>query len=159
MDQPTTIEIRIKGDELDVKRAVLKAMARIDRDTRGFDASNYVFGDGSDFEEQMKKTLCVLGNYRIHPIENSQIEFKSVQESYGCDSDSDIKGIADAMIGVSPNVEFHIAATITADAFDGYDTYVDINYLNGELKCDVKEYHFDDEFDDEDEDEDEEYCV
>lgn len=154
MDQPTSIELRIVGNEQDVKRAALSAMARINQDTNGFVESDYSFGDGSDFEKQMSNILDLAGSFNIHQKNDGQIEFESEQESYGCVYEEDIREIANAMISVSPNIEFHIEAVITIYADEGYDLCVDVNYINGKCKVKVTEEEYDD-FDNEDYDEEE----
>lgn len=138
MDQPTKLEITIKGKELDIKRAALVAQRRIDLPTRGFKESNYEFGDGSDFESKMDGTLGKLGHYTIS-LKDDVVEFTSEQESYGCTDESDVRNIAEDIVKATPAVEVHISATITVNAAEGYDIGVEIDYANGDMKVDVSE--------------------
>ncbi len=149
MDQPTSIEIKIKGKEIDVKRAANAAQRRIDLETRGFDENNYIFGDGSDFEERMDDIMGILGSYDICSVDNDIIEFESEQSSYGCTSEEDIKGIANDMIKESPNVEFHIESVITDTYSEGYDLCVDADYANGELKVVTDKDYYEEDSDEE----------
>ena len=154
MDQPTSLEIVIKGKGESVKRAAVAAQKGIDRNTRSFQESNYVFGDGSDFAEKMN-IIGVLGDYTYHEKEDGTAEYTTEQESYGCIWEENIKGIADAIIEVSPDVEIHIAAVITITSSEGYDLCVDVDYVDGELSIERSEDYYEDWDEEEDEEEDE----
>jgi len=98
MDQPTRIEMKIKGNALEVKRAANAAERRIDLYTSGFEAQTYAFGDGSDFEKRMDGIFGLFGSYTLKELENGDAEWDSEQESYGCISEEDIREIAEEMI-------------------------------------------------------------
>ena len=80
--------------------------------------------------------------YDLHPIDDNTFEFTSVQTSYCCTRKEDITDIAEAILAVTPDLEFHIVAEITMTALDGYNTDVMIDYVDGELKTDVQEMYF-----------------
>ena len=146
MDQPTNLNISIKGNVEDVKKAALAAQRRIDLNTRKFKENLYVYGDGSDFEKKMGE-LTVL--------DSGTVRYTTEQKSYSCISEKDIKEIAQAIIDVSPNVEAHISAVITITFAEGYDLCVNIDCKDGKMDVDVFESPYDDEdWDEEDEDED-----
>jgi len=155
MDQPTNLEITIKGNKLDVKRAAIAANRRIERDTRGFDENEYVFNEES-FDDQIEEIYEILGSYEINQIEANEWEFKAEQDSYGCTEENDIKEIAEEIVRSSPNVEFHISAVITTCYEDGYDLCVDVDFVNGEMNVNTFKDYFDDEEDDDEEEDDEE---
>jgi len=150
MDQPTYLEMTIKGNELDVKCASIAANRRIARDTIGFDENEYVFIERS-FSAQIEKIYSSLGSYEFSQVEGDKWEFKAQQDSYGCIEEDDIKEIAEEIIQSSPNVEFHLSAVITTYNEDGYDLCVEIDFVNGEINVNTSEDYFDDEGDDEDE--------
>lgn len=151
MDQPTSLEIVIKGNGESVKRAALAAQRRIDLDTKGFKESAYVFGNGSDFEEKIVEAISILGNYEYTECEDGTAEYRTEQESYGCIWEENIKEIAEDIIKVSADVEIHISAVITITYEEGYDLCVDVDYVDGELKVYSSEAYY------EDWDEEEEY--
>ena len=156
MDQPTNLEITIKGKAEEIKRAAFIAQRRIDLNTNGFDEGAYLYNDDQNFESRMDE-LIVLGSYNYYEPTDGMAEFETEQESYGCVEENDIKGIATDIIKVSPEVEIHISAVITITYEDGYDLCVDVDYVNGELNVETSEEYYEDEYDDdEDEDEDEE---
>ena len=149
MDQATNIEIRITGKAEDVKQAALAAQRRIDLDTKGFDENAYAFGDGSDFKEKLDKAINILGSYNYNEIEDGIAEYKTEQESYGCDKKNDIVGIAKDIVKTSPNVEVHISSVITAYFDEGYELCVDIDYVDGKMNVEsCKEYLDDEDWDD-----------
>ena len=80
----------------------------------------------------------------MHPTDDHTFEFTSEQDSYVCIYEEDITDIAKAILAVTPDLEFHIVAELTLTAFDGYNTHVIIDYVDGELKTDVREMYFDD---------------
>ena len=151
MDQPTNIEIVIKGQGKDVKRAALAAQRRIDLHTNGFNESAYVFGDGSDFEEKMDE---ILGDYNYNEHEDGTAEYTAEQESYACIWEEDITEIAQAIVDTSPDVEFHISAVITVTYAEGYDLCVDVDYVDGKKTVSTEEAYYEGFDEDEDEDED-----
>ena len=144
MDQPTYLNIVIRGTETDVKKAALAAMRRVNLETRGFNESLYAWADGMDFHERMDQIFVVLGKYDLRQIDDHTFEFTSMQDSYACFYQEDITSIAEAILAVTPDLEFHIVAEITITAFDGFYTDVMIDYVDGELKTDVQEMYFDD---------------
>ena len=93
MDQPTVIEMTIKGKAEDVKHAALVAQRRIDLETRGFKEAAYMYGDGSDFESKLNKAI-VFGHFSYSEKEDGTAEFSSEQDSYGCLEKKDIVDIA-----------------------------------------------------------------
>lgn len=147
MDQPTNLNITIKGKSADVKRGALAAQRRIDLDTKGFDESAYEYGDGSDFKEKLDAAIDILGDYNFVENEDGTAEFSTEQESYGCIEEDEIKDIANDIVKVSPDSEVHITAVITATYEDGYDLCVDIDYVDGEMNVDTSEEYYDDEDD------------
>ena len=149
MDQPTNLEIVIKGTKEDVKRAALAAQRRIDLDTKGFEESNYVFGDGSDFETKLADTIGIFGDYKYNENEDGTAEYTTVQESYGCVEEDDIVEIVKDISTASLNVEVHISAVITDTYEEDYELCVNIDYVEGEMSVDSSEEYFDD-FDEED---------
>lgn len=153
MDQPTNLEITIKGKGEDVKRAALVTQRRIDLNTMGFEESAYAFGDGSDFETKMDEAIDLLGTYDYSENEDGIAEYSTEQESYGCVEKDDILGIANDIIKVSPNVEIHISAVITITCEDGYDLCVDVDYVDGKMNVDSYEDYYDDDDDEEWDDE------
>ena len=150
MDQPTNLNITIKGKSDDVKRSALIAQRRIDLDTRGFKEEAYVFGDGINFETKIKGTVGISGDwdFNFEEAEDGTAVFTTEQESYGCIEEEDIVEIAKDIIKDLPDVEIHISACITI--YDECDVCVDVDYVNGELKVDTSEEYYDDEEDDED---------
>lgn len=155
MDQPTSLEIVIKGKEEDVKRAALAAQRKIDFDTKGFEEGAYAFGDGSDFKTKMDNAIDVLGNYEFSVCGDGTAEFSTEQESYGCVEADDIKEIANDIIKVSPDVEAHISAVITATYEEGYDLCVDVDCIDGKISVETSEEYYEEDDDYEDEDDDE----
>ena len=154
MDQPTNLEITIKGKAEDVKNAAFVAQRRIDLNTNGFDEGAYLYNDDQDFESRMDE-LIVLGSYSYDESTDGIAEFETEQESYGCVEENDIKGIATDIIKLFPDVEIQISAVITITYEDGYDLCVDVSYSNGEMNVETSEEYYEDEYDD-DEDDDEE---
>ena len=153
MDQPTNLEITITGKTEDVKKAALASQRRIDMETRGFEESAYAYGDGSDFKEKLDEAIDILGSYGFDEKDDGTAEYSTEQESYGCVEEENIKDIANDIIKVSPNVEFHIEAVITATYEDGYDLCVDVDYTGGKLTVNTSEEYYDEEDDEEDDDE------
>lgn len=149
MDQATTIEITILGKQEDVKRAALAAQRRIDIGTNGFEENAYEYGDGSDFKSKMDATVDILGSYNYSEQEEGKAEYRSEQESYGCEEEEDIKAIVNDIIKTSPCVEVHLSAVITVTYDEGYDLCVDIDYVDGKMSVDSFEDYYDDD-DDED---------
>lgn len=147
MNQATNIEIKIIGKGEEVKRAALAAQRRIDLDTKGFDENAYALGDGSDFEAKLDKAINILGSYNYNESEDGIAEYKTDQESYGCDKKNDIVGIAKDIVKVSPNVEVHISSVITAYFDEGYELCVDVDYVDGKMNVDSCKEYFDDEED------------
>lgn len=84
MDQPTNLDITIKGKTTDVKRAALVAQRRIELNTLGFDEETYSFGDGSDFEEKIADVIGLLGDYSFDENEDGTAKYYTEQDSYGC---------------------------------------------------------------------------
>ena len=152
MDQPTSIEMTIKGQAEDVKRAALAAQRRIDIETKGFKESAYEYGDGSDFKTKMDDVVDVLGDYEYTENSDGTAVFSTEQESYGCIEERNIKEIADDIVKTSPNVEAHISAVITITYEEGYDLCVEADYVDGKLSVESSEEYY--EWDDEDDDED-----
>ena len=106
----------------------------------------------------------ILGGFDYNELEDGTVEYTAEQESYACIWEEDITEIAQAIIDVSPDVEFHISAVITVTYAEGYDLCVDVDYVNGEKTVRTEEDYykgfdedegFDEDFD-EDLDEDEE---
>ena len=153
MDQPTSLDITIRGKSIDVKRAALAAQRRIDLDTRGFKKEKYIFGDGLDFEEKIKDT--VYGDYSLNENENGTAKYQTEQTSWACIYREDIKEIADDIVKTSPDVELHMTAVITMTYEEGYDLCLDVDYVNGEMHTNVSKKYYED-FDEEYEDFDEE---
>lgn len=151
MDQPTSIEIRIVGKSMDVMRAALVAQRRIDLETEGFEECNYIFGDGSDFRAKIERAIDCFGEYSFDENEDGTAEYHTEQESYACIDKNDIKGIADDIVKVSPDVEIHMESAITITYEEGYDLCVDIDYVNGDMNVNVSEDYYDD-FDENDDD-------
>lgn len=149
MDQPTKLELLIKGKSEDVKRAALAAQRGIDLNTNGFKESAYAFGDGSDFKEKIDEAISIFGDYNYNEYEDGTAEYTTEQESYSCIWEEDIKGIANAIIEVTPNVEIHISAVITITYEEGYDLCVDVDYVDGEISMDISEEYYEDWEDDE----------
>jgi hypothetical protein len=150
MDQPTSLEITIRGKTEEVKRAALAAQRRIDLETVGFDENAYAFGDGSDFKGKLDKTLNWHGSYSLDENADGIAEYSTEQESYGCVEEKDIKEIAEDIIKVSPFVEVHISAVITITCAEGYDLCVDVDCVEGKIKVDVSEEYYDCDEEDED---------
>lgn len=144
MDLSTILKIKITGKTEEVKRAALASQRRIALDTRGFEESAYFFGDGSDFKVKMDKAIF-LGNYEFNEHGDGNAEYSTEQESYGCTEKDDIKDIANDIIKVSSNVEFHIDALITITYEEGYDLCVDVEYGGGRLTVNSSEKYYDDE--------------
>lgn len=156
MDQPTNLEITIKGNSEDVMRAAIAAQRRIDLDTNGFEEGAFELGSVSDFEEKMSDAIGMLGDYKYNEKEDGVAEYTTEQESYGCVFEDDIRDIANEIIKVSPDVEAHISAVITITYEEGYDLCVDVDYEDGELSVSSSEEYYED-FDEEDDwDEEEE---
>ena len=146
MDQPTHIEITIKGTKENVKRAALSAQRRMDRDTRGFKEKDYVLGSGSSLEKMIEKA--------IDDTEENQAVLNMEDESYSCIWEEDITDIAKEIIKTAPEVEFQISAVITITYAEGYDLCVDISYVDGEMNEDTYEAYYEGWEDEEDWDED-----
>ena len=155
MDEPTRLEITIRGNELEVKRAALVAQRRVELDTNGFKEEMFVFGDGSDAEEKIKKAVG-FGDFKFTKKEDGTVEYETEQESYGLIWQEDVEAIAEDIKKVSPNVEARISAVITTTSTDGYDLCVEVEYKNENIKVDVTEDYYEDEDLDEEEEEDEE---
>ena len=158
MDQPTSLEIKITGKSESVKRAAFAAQRRIDLDTNGFEENKYEFLKDSDFEKKLDEAIGIYGDYGYAESEDGLAEYSTEQESYSCIWEDDIRGIANEIIKVSPDVEFHIAATITITYSEGYDLCVEVDYADGDLEVSsYEEYYEGWEEDDDDwlEDEDE----
>jgi hypothetical protein len=144
MDLSTILKIKITGKKEEVKRAALASQRRIALDTRGFEESAYFFGDGSDFKVKMDEAIF-FGNYEFNEHGDGNAEYSTEQESYGCTEEDDIKEIANDIIKVSSNVEFHIYALITITYEEGYDLCVDVGYEGGKLTVNTSEKYYDDE--------------
>ena len=142
MDQPTDIDIIITGEESEVKLAAFTAAPRLIR--RKVKEGAYVFDDNSDFIEQIEKIISILGNCSISS-DKKETTFKCNCESYACFDEDDVRRIADAIIGVSPNVEFNIDVYVSAPDGDGYTTTVYVNYTKGTLDVDVHKEYCEDE--------------
>ena len=155
MDEPTKLEITIRGNELEVKRAALVAQRRVELDTNGFKEEMFVFGDGSDVEEKLRKVIF-LGNFKFTKKEDGVVEYETEQESYGLIWQEDVEAIAEDIKKATPSVEAKISAVITATSTDGYDLCVDVEYKNEEINVDVTEDYFEDEDIDEEDEEGEE---
>ena len=152
MDQPTHIEIVIKGKAKDVQRAAFAAQRRIDVNTLGFNESAYVFDDDFDFAEKMDE---IITEYSYNELNDGTAEYTIEQESYACIWEEDITEIAQAIIDISPNVEFHISAVITVTYAEGYDLCVDVDYVDGKKTVSTEEAYYEGWNEDEDWDEDE----
>ena len=158
MDQPTNLEITIKGKAEDVKKAALAAQKRIDADTNGFDENAYVIDAVDDFEEILDEAIGMLGDYGCNELDDGTAEYHTEQESYGCIFEDDIMEIGKAIAAAAPDVEAHISAVITITYAEGYDLCVDVDYQGGELSMETLEEYYEgweDEDDDWAEDEEE----
>ncbi len=169
MDQPTTITIEILGKTADVKRAALTSKRCIDWNKHGFKEEDYQFYDSPDFAERLKQLHDDdYGSFELSSGENIDRKLlpdgaagdaddfcvsSSEQQSYSCVAYEDIEAVAEQMVRVSPDVEFHIVAVITITNFDGYDLLVHADYKDKQLKVYSEEEYFDCEGDDEDYDE------
>jgi hypothetical protein len=151
MDQPTSLNISIKGKPEDVKRAALAAQRRIALNTKGFDENAYAFGDGSDFEQKMRALRI---RFHLDEMDDGKAEYSTEQESYACIEEEDITGIANEIIKASSAVEAHISAVITITCEEGYDLCVDIECFDGKMRVDRSEEYYDD-FEEDEEDEEE----
>ena len=78
MDQPTYLNIVIRGTETDVKKAALAAMRRVNLETRGFNESLYAWADGMDFHERMDQIFVVLGKYDLRQIDDMRVSIKRI---------------------------------------------------------------------------------
>ena len=149
MDQPTNIDITIKGTAVDVKRAALIAQKHLDLEEYDFNESAYAL----DGDLDLKMDHLGILDY-CTPSENGIAEYEITQESYRCIEQEDIEAIANDMIKASPDVEFHISAVITVTYADGFDLCVDIDYTDGNMDVNVSEDYYDN-WDEEEEFEDE----
>ena len=157
MDQPTNIKIEIKGNKEEVKKAAFVMQRRIDKDSRNFNESNYVFDDSIDFEQKMKNLIGALGSQSYNENENGTAVYTSEQESYGCLLGDDIKEIGEDVEKASLDVEVHISAVLTVTCSEGYDLCVDVDYVDGQMKVNITEEYYEDEEDDEDWDDEEDW--
>lgn len=150
MDQPTNLEITIKGDVEAVKNAAIAMQKSIESTTRGFDENSFVVSAERDFETIMSDSIDILGSYDFDENGDGTAEFSTEQESYGCIEEGDIKNIAKAIIAVAPTVEAHITAVITITYSEGYDLCVEVDCADGKMKVETSEEYYED-WDDEDE--------
>lgn len=145
MDQPTNLEITIKGKKEEVKRAALAAQRSIDFNTNGFEEEAYEYGDGLDFESKIDDAIGMLGDYNYNESSDGTADYNTEQESYGCIEEDDIKRIANDIAKISPNVEAHISAVITITSEEGYDLCVYVDYVDRKMDVYSTEEYYDDE--------------
>lgn len=150
MDQPTHLDITIKGTSENVKRAALAIQRRIDFYASNYTAGAYELKDDSDFNSVMDK-LLVLEDYEYTEGDDGSAEYTTEQDSYELIEVEDIEGLAREIITNVPEVEFHISAVLTITYADGFDLCVDIDYADGEMNVECSEEYYDNA-----EDEDEE---
>ena len=121
MDQPTYLDLRITGTEQNVAQAANAAVRVIEQDS-----------PPEFFEKRVKALL----EYDV--LDSNTAEYLLYKTCYWAFDEFDVDEIADAIIQASPDVEFHLSARITITCYEGYDTYVDINYVSGEKTMDVR---------------------
>lgn len=63
MDQPTNLEITIKGDVEAVKNAAIAMQKSIKSTTRGFDENSFVVSAERDFETIMSDSIDIFGSW------------------------------------------------------------------------------------------------
>ncbi len=152
MDQPTHLDITVKGTSENVKRAALAIQKRIDfyASNYNYTAGAYELNDDSDFNSVMDNLLG-LEDYEYTEDDDGSAEYTTEQDSYELIEVEDIEGLAREIITNVPEVEFHISAVITITYADGFDLCVDIDYADGKMNMECSEEYYDNA-----EDEDEE---